>query len=377
MIIYEKLNKNYILERVSQERIFERYILKHRGISINVIPDGELISSPLRDGDENPSFGFRYKGNKLRAKDFAGYFWGDCFDLVAYFLKLNTNDNIHFNLILEDITKEFSIHKYQGKIFQELVVKDKFVTLPIYKEIDKIVIDVVPRNWNNYDQYYWGGKYQLLPQFLQRNEIYAASVVLINKQPIYEYTPADPCYAYFFGKDEEGRNIFQLYFPERKKYKFLNNKSFVYGLNTAKPARIGILTKSFKDVTNIRHINQITKFDLDAFSVSSESTPITKQEYLIIKSKYDYIFGLSDFDHTGLSLAWKHRKLYDIEPLFINNGYNIYKAKRNKKLQLKYKHKDFSDYKENQGINKTVELLTKFHDYMNTIIEYKEQNKFI
>ena len=110
--ILPSLNKNYILNNISQEEIFSKFM----NISINDIHwclqnTSNLIKSPLRI-DNNPTMGFTYAGSKLRCKDFNGHFWGDCFDLVAFIYNLDTKQT-DFITILEIIAKEFKLHKYK------------------------------------------------------------------------------------------------------------------------------------------------------------------------------------------------------------------------------------------------------------------------
>ena len=78
-----KTTKDFILNKISQVTIFSAYT----GIDVDVINDciekGKLISSPFRE-DKHPSFGFKYDNKgKLKGRDFAGYWWGDCIDAAA------------------------------------------------------------------------------------------------------------------------------------------------------------------------------------------------------------------------------------------------------------------------------------------------------
>ena len=78
-----KLTKQYVLSKVSQVTIFATYLNLSNTTVQNCIDNGELIVSPLRE-DVHPTCGFAYdRKGKLKFRDFAGYFWGDCFDLVA------------------------------------------------------------------------------------------------------------------------------------------------------------------------------------------------------------------------------------------------------------------------------------------------------
>lgn len=88
------LTKEFILSKISQVSIFSAYTGVDTEVIENCINTGEFISSPFRV-DEHPSFGFKYDNRgKLKAKDFAGYFHGDCFDAAA----LVISEIIHKNV---------------------------------------------------------------------------------------------------------------------------------------------------------------------------------------------------------------------------------------------------------------------------------------
>ena len=119
-----KLTTRYILEHVSQEVIFSTYL----NLSIDTIKycinTGELIISPLRY-DRHPTCGFRYdERGKLKFRDFAGYFWGDCFDIVALVISTIYNRNIQVNnkqdfiTVLRHITFTFKDIFYGGRIYE-------------------------------------------------------------------------------------------------------------------------------------------------------------------------------------------------------------------------------------------------------------------
>ena len=88
-----KLTKEYVLSKVSQITIFSTYLNLSDKIIQYCIDSGELICSPIRD-DVHPTCGFRYdKKGKLKFRDFAGYFWGDAFDVVALVMANMYNKN--------------------------------------------------------------------------------------------------------------------------------------------------------------------------------------------------------------------------------------------------------------------------------------------
>ena len=93
--INNKLTKDYILSKVDQITIFSTYFNLPIEIIQYCIDTGEFIVSPIR-ADLHPTCGFRYDNRgKLKFKDFAGYFWGDCFDAAGYIIsKMKGNENL-------------------------------------------------------------------------------------------------------------------------------------------------------------------------------------------------------------------------------------------------------------------------------------------
>ena len=144
------ITKDYILNNISQSLIFSTYISKFLNFNITTeeieylaANPSKNIISPLRN-DIVPSVGFMYKNirgkNKLKMRDFGGYFWGDCFDLVGYLIKKDSNSPIHFNEILNHIYLMLN-----GNV--EVI---PITNLDIIKTRSVIKIEI--RKWNNSDR---------------------------------------------------------------------------------------------------------------------------------------------------------------------------------------------------------------------------------
>ena len=96
--INTKLTKDFILSKVDQITIFSTYFNLPIETIQYCIDTGEFIVSPIRT-DLHPTCGFRYNNRgKLKFKDFAGYFWGDCFDAAAYIIS-NIQDNENLDIL--------------------------------------------------------------------------------------------------------------------------------------------------------------------------------------------------------------------------------------------------------------------------------------
>ena len=367
--VYPKLTKDYILERKSEEEIMGYYT------KIPVVEEnfyGNAFTSPFRE-DTLPTCNYYYavKDNKLRLRDFAGASNGhldrmynaDIFDVVGFYNKLNPNIPQHFNLILHIIAKDFKLHKYSNND-EEIKKIDDFILKQRNVKQKLKVIKVVPRKWNKGDEVYWYQKYGISHKTLKENKVFAVQELyiednkgLLNRYYMYKYN--DPAYAYFGGK-EQGISKWKIYFPMRKDTnysKIITNSAFVQGFDTFLPCRIGIVTKSFKDVLALK------EFGLQAISLSSESTSLSNDEYFRLKSYSDFVVSLLDYDRAGIRMANHLKHKFNIKPLMLTRG---------RYGKPDYGVKDFSDFRELYGRDKTIALINETISSLSDFIEYSK-----
>lgn len=340
--VYPTLTKTYVLERLSQEQIFEYYL----GISVVT---GKLLLSPLRK-DNNPTCSFYYNEHgRLRFRDFSGHFWGDCFDVVAYVLKVDSKGKKAFQMILHTIAKDFKIHKYQDS---KEVQKYELITREFFskkKAKAKIQFKIVPREYNYHDDDYWT-KFNIDRNLLTHGLVYAAEEIYlsrdgINYTRIYRYSTKDPAYCYYGGKGTYNIEDWKVYYPFRKKkgeQRFHANSSFLQGKHLITGGRVGIVTKAYKDVLSFR------SFGLQAVAPFAESVLLNQIEYEFMRDNFDIIVSCMDYDRAGQRMAQLLRKTYDIQPYMFTNG--SYGSKD-------YGSKDFAEYVDNNGILVTKNLI--------------------
>jgi len=333
--VLTKITKDYILNHVNQESIFAVYFGISESDIIALTGTNRKISAPYRE-DNDPSLGFTYRANgKLSAKDFGGYFWGDCFDCVGFVLGLNPNIKSDFGKIMEDIAKTFGIHKYQDA---NNTVVHKKLNIQI-KEKPKLRIQVATRSWINLDGHYWFTKYGITREILKRYNVFPISYLYFNGQCVYEYDPYDLGYAYFLGK-KNGIDYWKCYFPFRKENKWFSNGGVVQGITQMKPSEMGVITKALKDVMCLASIN------VQAIAPASETTRFTQQQLNYIKSKWKFTISLMDFDKAGRDMARELRR-NDIPSLFLTNGdFDTFD----------FGSKDISDYHNDYGRNQLLQL---------------------
>lgn len=258
-----KLTKDYILSKVDQITIFSTYFNLPIEIINDCINKGTLIKSPLRY-DEHPTCGFKYNNKgKLKFRDFGGYFWGDCFDAVAFIISnmenyknLDINKKEDFVKVLRHITFTFKNIFYGNE-------KDPLINESIKETINKIkkqkpIIELVVREWNDIDIKYWK-QFNIDLQTLNINFIYPIDQFYINRkinpEPKYYYSEKDICYGYFLGRDRDNINSIKIYFPNRDKSntRFITNCNHLEGIYQLdkNDYDIIIITKSTKDRVSI------------------------------------------------------------------------------------------------------------------------------
>lgn len=339
-----KLTKNYILSKVDQITIFSVYFNLPIETIQYCIDTGEFIHSPIRL-DVHPTCGFRYDNRgKLKFKDFAGYFWGDCFDAVAYVISnmpkyknLDVNSKQGFFEVLKHITFTFKDIFY-GDAKDPLISKNIQETLSKIKK-DKQIIELVIREWNDYDEQYWK-QFGVDLQSLNINFIYPIEQFYINRksnpEPKYYYSEKDPCYGYILGRDRQGIYNIKIYFPNRNKSttRFITNCNHLEGIYQLSndDYDIIVLTKSTKDrvsiysclktINSLYGLNNINKIGL--INIPHETYKLRSNEYKWLLSKLSdkgIIVSLMDNDRTGMIEAQYLRKEFDILPLIIPKQY--------------------------------------------------------
>ena len=385
-IINSQLTKSYLLSKISQVSIFSVYT----GIEPSVIQDcidtGRLINSPFRI-DNHPSFGFRYDNrNKLKAKDFAGYFWGDCFDAAALVVSslvnrdIDINKNSDFRFILNHIAYTFRDIIY-GKEKDDNVIININDGLNIVRN-KKNVIEIVNRSWNNADKIYWN-KFGIDFNTLNTNYIYAVDQYYVNRyanpKPKYYYDKDDPCYAYILGQDRNGIYNVKLYFPKRKKgdVRFITNCNHVEGvLNFETPDLydIVVITKSTKDrlaissylkQSNVQSLYGVQKksntanVNIGLINIPAENYKLKQREYDYIKSKLKadgIIISLMDNDRTGYKEAIYLKEEFNIIPIIIPKEYEA---------------KDFAELRSLYSIETIDKLVLKVYEYIKELQDEK------
>lgn len=372
-----KLTKQLILSKVSQVTIFSTYLNLSDKIVQYCIDTGELICSPIRD-DVHPTCGFRYDNKgKLKFRDFAGYFWGDCFDIVAlimggiYNKQYDISNREDFVKVLRHITFTFKDIFYGQE--KDINLINEINTGIVAIKHKKPNIELVVRNWNEYDKEYWG-KFGVPLQYLNINFIYPVEQYYINRkinpEPKYFYNANDPCYGYCLGQDRSGVYNIKLYFPNRNKTvtRFITNCNHLEGIYNLDKTDydIIVITKSTKDRVSlgaaILRINSLyggVDKKVGVINIPHETYKLRQNEFDWLKGKLSdrgKIVSLMDNDSTGKHEAIWLRNNYQITPLLI---------------PVIYCAKDFAELVSKHKFDEVVNLIKQTINY---IFNYERKN---
>lgn len=295
--IQPTINRDWVLERVSQEEIMTRYT----GVGIKI---NEKFKSPFRE-DNSPSCVYYYnKAGKLLFRDFGKGRPMDAFEIVCVLNKCT------FAEALKVITEDFNLLKVQRvpKIDESLEIEKKLAGEPTEIQINPYTYR---GNWGltSYGLGFWK-QFGINANTLQKFKIFQLESAYCNGKRVYTRRIENPGFAYWFGGEE-----YKLYFPYSKTLKFMQNTDCIQGLSQLpESGDLLVVTKSMKDVM------LFSEFNVSAIAPQSEVHPFTDEEMNEWKSRFKRVVLVYDFDYTGVKNANKWRKKYGLEYAFVEGA---------------------------------------------------------
>lgn len=293
--ITPEITKNYLLSKFSEETYMEYYL----GIPVSK----KLYRSPLRK-DNTPTCSFyRNKSGDLIFKDFRGDFYGNFISVVMYkyhctyhrALKIIAND---FGLIKDD-----SIPKTKGVIN---------TNAPKFKCSSTSFIQIEAKEMSPSELMWWKD-YGITPKILKKFNVFSCKNVFLNGNVIATSSIHCPIYGYYGGK-KDGVELWRIYFPKRKSYRFLSNWSSkkIQGYKQIpKTGKLLVITKSLKDVMTLYSLG------IPAIAPNSETLFIPDNTLEELKGRFENIILFYDNDLPGISNMKKIKDKYNIKCVWI------------------------------------------------------------
>jgi hypothetical protein len=302
------LSKEVLLSEIDEYEMYKHYMGFYPELRTG-------YNSPLRRGDESPSFSLftnQYPPCEYRWKDSGIGVHGDIFKLVRMLYGLTTDKDI-IKQIRQDLSKEdYGLHN------PKIVLKER------PKDKGSTDIKVKSKEWSE-EALRWWNSYSVSLSTLQRYHVSEVEWFSMNNKIIH---PKGLCFAY------REMDKYQIYQPHNPDFKFRNNfdEKIVMGfhqLQYQKP--ILIITKSKKDIMVLEEIGLT-----ENVAARSENTVIPSKFLDYFDTKYQKKFEL--FDNDG-----KHKgEIYWDKKIFV---------------PLESGAKDISDFVKMWGIDKGRELI--------------------
>ena len=321
--IAPKVTRELLLSKNSQETYFEHYL----GVPVK---KGLFRSPSVIRSDANPTCSFyKNKNNILMYKDFAGPTF-DFIGCVMYLFNCNYYNALRiiahdFNIIpIADIPRNPSKIQYTNTVLEKT---------------SKSRIEVELKEFSEKELKWWEG-FGISKNTLKKFQVYSVKSIFLNGVYFSSSSESSPIYGYYGGTASDGAELWRLYMPTKRNYRFLSNWSqeMIQGSKQLpKSGEFVVITKSMKDVMSLY------EFGITAIAPNSENLFLTEPQYNKIKSRFNQVYLLYDRDLPGVKSANKIRKKF-----------------KEVQVLLTPKTKDFSDYVKKYGIMKTFKLVEEW-----------------
>ena len=298
--------KNLILDgsKVPSTWVFEFYLdLPERLNGQNV-----QIKSVFHPTERTPSMWVFVDKGQYKFKDFSTGKGGNKIDLVKELFKIDFSKAV------------FKIGQDYNKFITD---KGEYKQSTIKPEAKFKVENVNPRRWSDWDREFWLSfnigedilnKYNVQPLNFYR--MVRESEESIDQRTIGALLAKTYIYGYF-DKDD---NIYKIYQPKNKKFKFIKVKPHLQGIDQLEYNQpYLIICSSLKDAMWLKQFG----YNIEVIAPDSENTVI--KPYIIenLKKKYKKVVTLFDNDVAGHNAVNKYEQLYDIKGTWLDSSKDI------------------------------------------------------
>ena len=288
----------------------------------------KLYRNPLRKDNKPTCSFYRNKSGELIFKDFSGVFYGNFISVVMF--KYSCTYHQALRIIANDfgLIHDNKIPRNKGKLN---------VNAPVFRDDGAAIIQVEIKDFSK-SEIEWWSDYGVTDKILKKFHVFSCKNVFLNGNVISTSSDHCPIYGYYGGK-KEGIELWRIYFPKRKSYRFLSNwdSKKIQGIKQLpNEGKLLVITKSLKDVMCLYSLG------IPAIAPNSETLFIPEALYVELKDRFKNIVVLYDNDLAGIANMRKIRDKYKVKCLWIPRSYEA---------------KDISDFHKKYGRKKTLELI--------------------
>lgn len=321
------ITKEFLQSKYSDETYFEYYL----GFPVTK----KLFTSILRS-DKKPTCSFyRNKNGDLIYKDFGT---GDNFNFIGLVMEMF---NLSYYQAINKIAADF------GLIKTDIVSVKAEIKESATKIIDTgpTYIQVTTKSFSE-EELDWWKKFGIEQELLDKYNVFSCQHVFINGRLSVSSTPNNYIFGYYFGTDK-GRELWKIYMPLRKKFRFLNNLSVKILQGYEQLPQSGpllVITKSMKDCASLASIN------IPAIAPNSEHLFISEDCLQKLKNRFKYIIIFYDNDLPGIQGMHKIKKKFpELNYFYIPRYLNV---------------KDFSELYSFYGRSYTINLVKQYLEWL-------------
>lgn len=304
--IVNRISKESILAKVTEEDIFEHYL----GVPC---VGKKFFCNPFRE-DKNPTCSFYFTHDGVIFRDWQGWYKGGCFGLVQ---KVH---NCTFREALERILDDMRLDQRPATVTTVARVVTK-----------KKEFRIKRREWAEYDIAFWA-QFGITLETLEYFGVSPLYRVWMDDDLAYTDSSRKRGYAYHFVDYE-----YKLYFPGSER-KFWTNCNRLQGFAQLTPSTICVITKSMKDVMTLYGLGVV------AVAPASENALVSDKIVAYLKEHYTVMI-LFDNDATGLQWGRANAEHHNITDVYLP----VEKAK------------DISDFRRDYGECETKLILQKLN----------------
>ena len=335
------ITKDYLLKYNTEETYMEYYL----GVKVTK----KLICNPLRQDKHPTASFFRNSKGELIFHDFNGTLYANFVGVVM------AKYSCTYHQALSAIAKDF--HLLDGTNNFKTVVQSSTTFSKIDEPSD---IRIETKEFSK-EELEWWNQYGITLELLNKYKVFSCKTVFLNGNIQTIKTKDNLIFGYYGGK-MNGKELWRVYYPKRKEYRFLTNwpSKKVQGYKQLpKSGNLLIITKSMKDTMCLRGLGII------AIAPNSETQWLSKTMLSELKERFKYIVTFYDNDRPGLYNMAKIRKEH-------SDLFYFY-------IPKKFKAKDISDFYMKYGREKTLKFIkhyiTKLSNYVKEKLDVKHINQ--
>jgi len=285
-----KVTKELLLNKNPEEYYFEYYL----GIPVK---KGLFISPEIIRIDHKPTCSF-YKNSKgtLIYHDFTGIMF-DFVGCVMYIYKCS------YYKALRIIANDIGL--IEIKDYNKHIQKLEYTGSKI-KNTEKSKIQVEIKEFSKKELDWWNS-FGISKNTLLKFKVYSIKSVFLNGNYFISSEENSPIYGYFGGLNSDEDELWRIYMPTKRNYRFLSNWSntmYQGSKQLGKYKDCCIISKSMKDVMSLFELG------FSAIAPTSETVIINKNKYEKLKKNFSEILIFYDNDLPGVKGAHKYKKEY-------------------------------------------------------------------